>query len=69
MINWCHVYKRHFQILKLEIHKMKLQMGSQTGKDQLDKIQSYIDAAKNQMQILAGGHRLTENGLDKGFFF
>lgn len=46
------------------------QMGSQTGKDQLDKIQSYIDAAKeSDAQILAGGHRLTENGLDKGFFF
>ena len=45
-------------------------MGSQTGKDQLDKIQSYIDAAKeSDAQILAGGHRLTENGLDKGFFF
>ena len=25
---------------------------------------------KNQMhKFLAGGHRLTENGLDKGFFF
>lgn len=24
MINCCHVYKRHFQILKLETHKMKL---------------------------------------------
>ena len=35
-----------------------------------DKIQSYIDAAKeSDAQILAGGHRLTENGLDKGFFF
>ncbi|MEI5742984.1 aldehyde dehydrogenase family protein, partial [Staphylococcus aureus] len=31
------------------------QMGSQTGKDQLDKIQSYIDAAKeSDAQILAG---------------
>ena len=49
---------------------MKLQqMGSQTGKDQLNKIQSYIDAAKeSDAQILAGGHRLTENGLDKRFF-
>ncbi|MGT2378131.1 aldehyde dehydrogenase family protein [Staphylococcus aureus] len=44
-------------------------MGSQTGKDQLDKIQSYIDAAKeSDAQILAGGNHLTENGLDKGFF-
>ncbi len=46
MINWCHVYKRHFQILKLDPQDEATQMGSQTGKDQLDKIQSYIDAAK-----------------------
>ncbi len=46
------------------------QMGSQTGQAQIDKIQGYIDYAKeNDANILVGGHRLTDNGLDKGHFF
>lgn len=46
------------------------QMGSQTGQDQLEKIQSYVDYAKESgADILSGGHRLTTNGLDKGYFF
>ncbi|RZH89790.1 aldehyde dehydrogenase family protein, partial [Staphylococcus aureus] len=45
------------------------QMGIQTGKDKLDKSQDYIEAEKEiDAQIVAGGHRLTENGLHKGYF-
>ncbi len=45
-------------------------MGSQTGQAQIDKIQSYIDYAKeNGANILVGGQRITDNGLDKGYFF
>lgn len=51
----------------LDIHT---QMGSQTGQAQIDKIQSYIDYAKeNGANILVGGQRITDNGLDKGYFF
>ena len=49
---------------------MNTQMGSQTGPDQIEKIQSYIDFAKeNNANILVGGERITDNGLDKGHFF
>lgn len=46
------------------------QMGSQTGQAQIDKIESYIQIAKEEGQhIVTGGERITENGLDKGHFF
>ncbi|AMY06182.1 aldehyde dehydrogenase [Staphylococcus condimenti] len=46
------------------------QMGSQTGQAQIDKIQSYVDYAKESgAEILTGGHRLTEGDLGKGHFF
>lgn len=46
------------------------QMGSQTGQQQIDKIESYIDYAKEYgANILVGGNRITDNGLDKGHFF
>ncbi|EIN4283548.1 aldehyde dehydrogenase family protein [Staphylococcus pseudintermedius] len=50
---------------------METQMGSQTGQAQIDKIQSYIDYANESdgAKILVGGHRITDNGLDKGYFF
>ncbi len=46
------------------------QMGTQTSKAQLEKIQSYVDYAKeSDAEILVGGSQITENGLDKGSFF
>lgn len=46
------------------------QMGSQTGEEQIDKIQSYVDhAKKSDANILVGGHRLTDGELKKGYFF
>lgn len=49
---------------------MRTQMGSQTGKDQIEKIESYIDYAKSHdANILVGGKRITENGMDQGHFF
>ncbi|WP_420827908.1 aldehyde dehydrogenase family protein [Macrococcus brunensis] len=49
---------------------METQMGSQTGQAQIDKIESYIQVAKEEGQnIVTGGERITDNGLDKGYFF
>ncbi|WJP98649.1 aldehyde dehydrogenase family protein [Macrococcus bovicus] len=49
---------------------METQMGSQTGQAQIDKIESYIQIAKEEGQhIVTGGARITDNGLDKGHFF
>ena len=46
------------------------QMGSQIDAKQVAKIASYIDIAKAEGAAIAcGGHKLTENGLDKGNFF
>ena len=35
------------------------------------KIESYIKLAEedDKANILTGGHRITDNGLDKGYFF
>ncbi|MGV3129965.1 aldehyde dehydrogenase family protein [Staphylococcus simulans] len=47
-----------------------IQMGSQTGKAQMDKIQSYVDYAKESgAEILVGGNRKTEGELANGYFF
>ena len=46
------------------------QMGSQIDAKQVAKIASYIDIAKAEGATIAcGGHKLTENGLDKGNIF
>ncbi len=45
------------------------QMGSQISENQLNTILNYVDIAKKEgATILTGGKRLTDNGLDKGFF-
>ncbi|MEJ7479135.1 aldehyde dehydrogenase family protein [Staphylococcus pasteuri] len=48
-----------------------VKMGSQTGEEQLEKIQNYVKLAEedSSANIVTGGHRLTDNGRDKGFFF
>lgn len=44
--------------------------GSQTGQAQIDKIEEYIEVAKQEgLNIVTGGKRLMDNGRDKGFFF
>ncbi|ARJ50558.1 aldehyde dehydrogenase family protein [Staphylococcus lutrae] len=50
---------------------LETQMGAQTGQAQIDKIKGYVDYANesDSAKVLVGGHRKTENGLDKGFFF
>ena len=42
-------------------------MGAQTGPEQIEKIESYIKLAEedDKANILTGGHRITDNGLDK----
>ncbi|UXS59772.1 aldehyde dehydrogenase family protein [Staphylococcus ureilyticus] len=45
------------------------QMGSQTSDEQMNKILSYIDyAEQSNAEVLTGGKRIVENGLDKGYF-
>lgn len=45
------------------------EMGAITSQSQLDGILAYIEIGKAEGATLAfGGNRLTENGLDKGFF-
>ncbi|MFW3609820.1 aldehyde dehydrogenase family protein [Staphylococcus caprae] len=48
-----------------------VKMGAQTGPEQMEKIQSYVKIAEedNNVNIITGGYRLTDNGLDKGYFF
>ncbi|MDT4011141.1 MULTISPECIES: aldehyde dehydrogenase family protein [Staphylococcus] len=47
-----------------------IQMGSQTGEAQLEKIQNYVNYAKESgAEILVGGNRLTDGELSKGYFF
>ncbi|MDO5301217.1 MAG: aldehyde dehydrogenase family protein [Tissierellia bacterium] len=44
--------------------------GSQTGKSQMDKIEGYMDIAKEEgLNIVTGGERLMDEGRDKGYFF
>lgn len=44
-------------------------MGAQINKEQLDKILNYIEIGKKEgARVACGGYRLTEKGLDKGFF-
>lgn len=46
------------------------QMGSQSGSDQMEKIQSYIDYAKSiDAEIITGGNRLTDGDFANGYFF
>ncbi|WP_394856435.1 aldehyde dehydrogenase family protein [Staphylococcus saprophyticus] len=45
------------------------QMGSQTSQEQMEKIQSYITyAVQSNAEILTGGKRITNDGLDNGYF-
>lgn len=48
-----------------------VKMSAQTGPYQLEKIQSYVKIAEDddKANILTGGHRITDNGLDKGYYF
>lgn len=46
-----------------------VQMGAQIHERQLNKILEYVEIGKEEKAaILTGGHRLVENGLDKGAF-
>ncbi|ULG72864.1 aldehyde dehydrogenase family protein [Macrococcus brunensis] len=71
-------YDEFLDKLKTAFEKVKVgdplnkdtQMGSQTGQAQIDKIESYVQLAKEEGQnIVTGGKRITDNGLDKGYFF
>jgi len=45
------------------------QMGAIVNGEQLEKILAYVEVGKKEgARVACGGHRLTANGLDKGFF-
>ncbi len=45
------------------------QMGSQINEAQLKKILAYVELGKQEgARVVTGGKRITENGLDKGYF-
>ena len=48
-----------------------VKMSAQTGPEQIEKIESYVKMAKEDegANIITGGERITDNGLDKGYFF
>ncbi|KPD03202.1 aldehyde dehydrogenase family protein [Moellerella wisconsensis] len=71
------IYDSFLAALKTRFESVKVgdpmatdtQMGSQVSEAQLNTILNYVDIAKKEgATILTGGKRLTENGLDKGFF-
>ena len=43
-------------------------LGPVISQTQLDKIMEYIESGKACAKCLTGGYRLTENGLDKGYY-
>jgi len=43
-------------------------LGPVISQEQMDKILGYIDSGKACSTLITGGYRLTENGLDKGFY-
>lgn len=62
--------------LLAEIEKLKpghcmdnaTNFGPVISKGQMEKVLEYIEDGKKQSKCLCGGYRLTENGLDKGFY-
>lgn len=64
------------QRLKTEAEKIKVgyafdegtTMGAITTEGQMNKVLGFIEEGKKCAKLITGGHRLTENGLDKGFY-
>lgn len=62
--------------LKAEAEKIKVgfaldadtKMGAITTEDQFEKVLSYIEIGKKDAKLITGGFRVTDNGLDKGFY-
>ena len=62
--------------LKTEVEKLKVgrwdaadtNMGAITTQDQMEKVLGYIEIGKKDAELITGGYRVTEGGLDKGFY-
>ena len=62
--------------LKEEVEKLRpgycmdenTDLGPVISQEQMEKILGYIEQGKQCATLVTGGHRLTENGLDKGFY-
>ena len=62
--------------LKEEVEKLRpgycmdenTNLGPVISQEQMEKILGYIEQGKQCATLVTGGHRLTENGLDKGFY-
>lgn len=71
------IYDRFVEALKEKFESIKVglpweedtQMGALINERQLEKVLSYVDIAKEEgAQILTGGYRINDNGLDQGCF-
>ncbi len=45
-----------------------VQVGPVINESQLNRVMDYVETGKREAQLTAGGYRLTESGLDKGYF-
>ncbi len=62
--------------LKTEVEKIKVgfcldegtMMGAVTTEGQMNKVLGFIEDGKKCSTLVTGGYRVTENGLDKGFY-
>lgn len=62
--------------LKAEVEKLRpgwcldeaTDLGPVISQEQMDKILGYIESGRQCSRLITGGHRLTEGGLDKGFY-
>ncbi|GER67353.1 aldehyde dehydrogenase [Weizmannia acidilactici] len=71
------IYDKFLAALKEAFEKIKVglpwedgvQMGAQINERQLEKILEYVEIGQKEgARLVTGGRRLTENGLDQGFF-
>ncbi len=46
----------------------KATMGPLVSREQLDKVLSYLDVGQSEAELVCGGHRVTEGGLEDGYF-
>ncbi len=61
---------KRFEMVKVGVSwDSSTQMGALASEEQLKKVLSYMEVAKNEGATIAtGGKRITSDGLDKGFF-
>jgi len=70
------IYDEFLEALKKKFEATKfgipwedgVQVGAIVSESQMKKVLGYIDVGKSEARLVTGGYRLTDNGLDKGYF-